>query len=294
MSNDASTDSSPLLFIDAGSSYDYPNIDTYRSLRVLGATLQKGAIFSIGQTTISVNQSNPAVLAQTGGLVGGAGASMVAKQVDAKFYKRFQYNPAEIQFALSAVNLDPSVSTQQGGNLSNTGIGAFNVSFEMKFTRDTEVYRATMGLPGGRYNEEQRAIFGRIGVMKDVYDVLRVILSGDTDANGGLLPSDMTMRALSGRAFDLSAAGGALYTKPIAVSFNKDLVFYGQVQSLNFVFNKFNHKLVPTWATVNMTISCLNVRPQSQAVGWFGQNATTSASNNGSNTPTATPMTGNS
>jgi len=273
---------------DTGDHYDYPNIDTYRgSLRGNGTTLSKGAIFGLGVSTVNVSQS------PTSGTPGGP-VPVVTRQVLTQYYKKFQFNPVTLQMNTQFVPVESKAAEQNGGGATNvTGLGSMTTAIELMFMRETETFRATNGnLGGGRMNAQSAAVYKRIGVMKDIYDLYRVILAnGDDQPNGSkdiALPDDMTLSALSGRAFDLATAGSLLFGRAIGLFFNPDMIVYGNVTGLSIVFKKWNSNYVPTVATANLSMEAVSARPSTAATSTSAP--TTTATTASGATPVGAPI----
>lgn len=247
-------------YVDTGNKYNYPNINTYRSMGRHAAGLSHGFIYSLSND-----------------------GSM-------KYYKKFQFNPPAVEMAIGFVNTDPVQSTLQGGALASTsGVGAMSTRFELMFNREPEVFLAQAQYDGtnagraGNFDDNAATIFRLIGVQKDIYDLFRVILSGVDDASQDVaIPTDMTMSAMSRKAYDLSADGRLLQGKPVGVVFGNDsagggdanLAWYGFINGFSLSFTKFNKFLVPTMAQVSINLDVLQQRPQST----IGQSTSTAGS----------------
>lgn len=243
----------PLDYIDTGDSYNYPNIDTYRAMRGNGASLSHGFIYSLSTDGTS----------------------------NYKYVKKFQFNPPAVSMSIGMVATDAAAAVATGGNVaaSSSGVGIMQTAFELMFNRESEVFLATRRFDGshpnlavGRFNDQSAEIFRRIGVMKDVYDLFRVVLATQDDVAGvNSIPTEMTMSALTKRAYDLSASGALLAGTPVGIVFGNDtaqasanLAWYGFINSFQLTFNKFNKYLVPTQCQVNLGLDVLQARSAAQ------------------------------
>ena len=279
---------------DAGDRYDYPNQGSYASH--MGDTLLKGYIFSVdmvptagSMTPTAVNQSSQPYM-------------MLAKKVDAQYYKQFQFNPPTLQMATAFAATDPVASMNTVGATVNgvVGMGIMSCSLELLFIRESETMRATTSgkHSSGKYHgmsDTELAVYAAIGVQKDIYDLYRVILANKDAAIDPtlLLPDDMTLSALSGRAFDLALAGSQLRGRYVGIMLSPELVIYGIVSALNMVYKRFNSNFVPIHAEVNISLDVTNVRPTpSQAAISSATLQSTLTNPTGTVTPSATPYSG--
>lgn len=242
--------------------YMYPNSRSYLSMRD-GAVqrLAKGAIMA--RTIIS---STPGPYAP-GGPAPATSPFFPGSTTTAWIYKEFQFNPSEVDMNFAYAPVDTSGSVADGGNApTNVGQGAMTVGINLLFHREQEVFAANrrMFIDGSPALDPGMAeVWRRIGVQKDIYDLFRVCLINSSDGVAGdaVLPDDMTMTALSKKAYDLSAAGSQMFSKAIVIKLNDDLAFWGNITSLDIAYKKFNFAMVPVWAEVQMSISCMNARP---------------------------------
>lgn len=233
-------------FVDTdGLGYAYPNSHTYRSLNWYGGkTLAKGILYAL----------NP-----------------VDGTSNAQVFKRFQFNPPTISMSIGMVAVDTPTSLQPGGAvpISANGVGNLAVSWELFFNREVEVSRATNRAPtGGAITAAAADVFRKIGVQKDIYDVMRVILAGTGDGVTDIaLPTMMDMPSITKKVFDLSGDGKLMANKPVVVVLGSPaadsaaLGFYGFVNSFNVVYDKFNHNLVPVQARISIGLDVLQQRP---------------------------------
>lgn len=252
-------------FVDTdGLGYAYPNSHAYRGLSWYGGkTLSKGILYALNPTDGTSNT---------------------------KVFKRFQFNPPTISMSISMVAVDTQSSTQTGGAVpsSANGVGNLSVSWELFFNREIEVTRATNRAPtGGAITAAAADVFRKIGVQKDIYDVLRVILAGTDDGVTDIaLPTTMDMPSITKRVYDLSSDGKMLANKPVVVVFgsavadSSALGFYGFVNSFNVVYDKFNHNLVPVQARISLGLDVLQQRPSSTLTSLASGTTTTSGSQN--------------
>jgi hypothetical protein len=251
-------------YVDTGTKYVYPDSHVQRSLSWYNgaAVLAKGIIYKLD----SSGNSN------------------------VKYFKRFQFNPPAFNVGISMVSTDPPGSLQQGGNdiTGANGVGNLSVSFELFFNREIEVARATNGNPLGVPDAdpvESAKVFRKIGVQKDIYDVMRVILAGEDGTSDLALPGDMDTGAISKRVFDLSADGKMISNSPCVVIFGPDTVntanmsFYGLINDFRITYDKFNHNLVPVQCHLTLGMDCMQQRP-SNTLGVGATGATGAASTN--------------
>jgi hypothetical protein len=285
-----------ITYTDTGDHYIYPNDRSVTANRygVGRAPLARGMIWSMKPRVVE---------APLDGYVTGSGGMPYATTVtniDERVYKKFQYNPAEVQMSMNAVATDTSQSANPGGNLNGIvqGMGALQMDIKLQFTRDQEVYIATndkvsrtgIGDLSGVVNRDALEVYKRIGVQKDVFDLYRVILSSGNNADNATadaqtqtLPNDMTLSGLTKKAFDLASAGSFLLMQPVAIQINEDAIFYGFISTFNVVYNKFNFNMVPVWAQVSMSLDVTNVRPSTAPPSTvFGGQLTTGGSSGGS------------
>lgn len=263
--------------------FAYPNANSYRSFGrenffnsatgqgAVSTGLAHGMIYSMNVT--NNGPGNPGVRS--------------ASQVLAK---KFQFNPAALQFTLSMVETDPAISETTGGNNpAGTGVGAATTALSLAFNREIEVFRATAG------NANTPEYFKDLGVAKDILDLYRVLL-GEGNASV-VADQSATLEYLNGELFDMAVAGREITQRPVIVSFNRALTYYGKVMGMVYEFQKFNHRMVPTIATVTLNIDITNINSsraiQSTALGTSSSTAgSTSVPNSGSNTSYAPPNSG--
>lgn len=265
--------------VDVSNGYAYPNPNSYRGR--LG-TLAKGAIFAVDMVP------NP--------LASGTAYSRSATSANkAKFFKTFQFNPPTIQMYSQFAAIDPAESAQGSGNLDGlVGMGQMSFAVELLFNREIEVFRSVNRTTGSRASAVANEVYKSIGVQKDIYDLYRVILAERSGDFG--LPDDMTLSAITGRAFDLAATGSQLQSRMVGLYFNDYLIIYGTINGFNVAFTKFSNAYVPTVALVNLTLDVTNVRPFSPVATSStapDSRAGESARNNENPTapPTVTPFT---
>lgn len=231
-------------YVDIGDAYAYPKVHAYQGLRTANAgLLHHGSIYAIASDGTS----------------------------NTRLYKRFQFNPAEVAMTMSMVAVDTPDSILQGGNFnaSTMGVGQLGVTLDLMFNRDLETYISTRGHRNGMLDEKQMAVYKALGVQKDIYDIFRVILAGqqgsvDTDL---AIPTDMSLGAFTTKAFDLSSDTKLIASQIVTVVLGSEdaddysMAFYGFVNGLSIVINKWNNRLVPTQARLTMGIDCINARP---------------------------------
>lgn len=237
-------------YIDVGDRYLYPSRNAYKSLRNAG-TLAKGIIYSIHTDGTS----------------------------NTKYSKRFQFNPPMVSMQLSMIATDPEPSLATGGALTtgNDGVGQMSVAFELMFNRELEVFLATTGGADHFFTPQAAAIYKAIGVQKDIYDLFRVILAGDDDNVTDIaIPTDMSMSAITRKAYDLSADSKVFVGKSVAVVLGSDgsagqaygqgggganMAFWGRINSFRISINKWSNRLVPTMCQISIGMDCLQARP---------------------------------
>lgn len=289
-------------YLGVGDDYSYPDLGSYRSGGRMTGVLKKGTIWALG--TREVRLPTPS----------GDYTGSYVREVNTKFWKRFQYNPAEVAMAMNAVATDPYSTLGSGGNLQpGVSMGSLTVNVDLLFTRDEEVFRAENNLGGARMNNQNLALYKQVGVQKDVYDLYRILAASDTQRveaepdgstgavkedtdyfTGDALPADPNMASLTGKTFDLAATGSWILYRAVALQFGETNIFYGWVTSMNVVYNKFNYQLVPVWAKVTLGLDVMAARPSSQAppTGMFGTTSTTTTSgytSSANNNPTVQP-----
>lgn len=269
-----------------GDDYAYPNFNSYASMGRAASNrrLAHGYIYALDQSGTS----------------------------NATFVKRFQFNPPTVGMALSMVATDPASTEQAGGALNPGafGVGAMSSSVELMFNREIEVYYH--GPSTGRsinnsdsagvssFRSDQLAVFRKIGVMKDIYDLMRVFLKGTGDEGSELtLPpvvdNTPSLSSVARKVYDLSISGRQINSRPIGLVYGdgstaaamaasgSNMALFGFISSFNLVFNKFSLDLVPTMCQVTLGLDVL----QQRASDLIDKTATSTTGV----TPTTTPST---
>lgn len=211
--------------------YAYPNADAYKAGKPFTSSLTHGFICSMKQEQ-----------------QGGDGTTRSANH---SYLKMFQFNPIALPFTLQMIQLDSADTAASGGNDATTGgVGQVSSGISLFFNREIETHRATMGMASAP------SYFKDIGVQKDVLDIYRVILGDDAKT---LISDRENTESMMGELFDSAVAGTMVANKPIIVSFNQALSYYGNVVGMSYEYQKFNYKLVPTAVTINLTIDILKM-----------------------------------
>lgn len=190
------------------------------------------------------------------------GGSSSDFRINTTLFKDFQYNPPELQMALSLAPVNPDGTENPGGNFDSTvSLGAASTAVELLFDRTQEQHAGQR--VGSQYRE-----FARLGVAKDILDVYAVI-RGDEE----LLRTDDTrsLTNLTAQMTDLVARGsGVLQAFRVALAYSPDFIIFGFVTSMNFRFVKFNHQLIPTMGFVTLNIDIFNLGNQRLVYNEFG------------------------
>lgn len=259
---------------EINNTYAYPNPDSYRSMRegTTNTTLSHGYICSM------VKQG-------FGTAIGAAVLPSWTRTASQKYLKKFQFNPPSMAFDLAMVATEAAAAQTPGGNdtsATGAGVGAVATSLSLAFNRTIEVYKATAGSTA--YPE----YFKEIGVQKDVLDIYRVILGEDVPT---ALDGEESTEAMMGELFDSASAGRQVQgTRPVIISFNKALTYYGTVTGMRFEYQTFNYAMVPTFATVNISLDVLSISSraavQNQALT---SNVPNPSATSGTSTSPATP-----
>lgn len=260
--------------------YAYPNASSYVSNGRTG-TLRKGAICGMTDE-YDVRDVASAI---TGGLV-------KRPVLDLNFYKEFQFNPANIAFAINATATVPADTTAPGAGDKSGAVGYASTQIELMFYRDIEVARSNYNPNNsnisGQPTDPERDLLQKIGVQRDIYDLYRVLLG--TQAEELTLPPEQSVFGISQSMYDLAAGGGNIIFGNVAIIFNDQFVVFGQPTSMNFGFEMFNHNLVPTAARVTLGLGLFNIGTRSSVVA-SSRPATSSVVESAMPT-SATPATG--
>lgn len=266
--------------VTVNNDYAYPNADSYKAFG-RGGKLEHGWIFSIdvgaGLGGNPVDTINPTASGLPGGnQMGPTVPTRQPKKIKASsLAKRFQFNPSEIPFQLQMMPMEPGSAPAPGGNAGpGTQVGAAATQLKLSFDRQIEVARAINGHP------TTPAYFASIGVAKDVMDLYRVILGREGIGIGtnneasffeeifDLFESsameDESITSMNSELFDLVAASASgLNGAHLAVVYNTNLAYYGLLRGMEYKFQMFNRKMVPTFCTVDMEIEVLNLGSRS-------------------------------
>jgi hypothetical protein len=253
--------------------YAYPNPNSYYSFGREGSpNLWHGFLASMTNTQDGTHTSSTTLL------------------------KKFQFNPSTSEIVLQMVDVDPAATQNAGGNDTAGGVGAATTGVKLAFNREIEVYRAANGLA------DTPSYFKDLGVQKDVLDIYRVMLGADTPSALGTRDGG-GMNDMLGEIFDSGSASKLVNMRPIIVSFNETLTYFGQVRGFSYEFQKFNSKLVPTIVAMTINVDILNIstkkaiqNQQSAALtpqpgpgpgmgGGLGGSSSTTVPNSGPSTP---------
>ena len=259
---------------NAGAADRYPNRHSYAmsgfSARgTPGNKLRRAVLYSAKKTS-----SEPAA---TGGIFGqNPNVTPYLKQQSSEIIstlsKPFQFNPPTMLLGINVAPTDPEEAELAGGTAAEAGgyIGTAGTSVEMLFERSIEV----QGMSGE---------YGRLGVAKDVLDVIAVLRGDATLLEAS---DDKSLREFTHMLTDLVGNGSkVLMAYRAAIVYSQDLVLYGLVTNMNIRFLQFNHDLIPTMGYVDLTFDIHNATNtagmMSQAVG------AVAGSNTGTPTDTA-------
>jgi hypothetical protein len=176
-------------------------------------------------------------------------------EIDYTMAKVVQFNQPEQRVSIGAEVTTPTDAEQQGGAVSEKvgQLGIGSTSFEFMFERQAEVFRGSNG--EAKYRE-----FADIGVVSDVLDIYAIVTRNvPMFKREGEYASSANMNKVAREMYDLVGVGSkTILTNPIAIQLNPKFVFYGILKDLHLRFVKFNHKLVPTWAYVELSLDIMN------------------------------------
>jgi hypothetical protein len=254
---------------NAGAADKYPNrhsyaMSSFSARGTPGNKLRRAVLYSAKKTTSEGAQ--PGIF---GPSPGSAPYLKQSSEIITTLSKPFQFNPPTMLLGINVAPTDPEEAELEGGTAAQAGgyIGTAGTSVEMLFERSIEV----QGMSGE---------YGRLGVAKDVLDVIAVLRGDATLLEAS---DDKSLREFTHMLTDLVGnASKVLMAYRAAIVYSQDLVLYGLVTNMNIRFLQFNHDLIPTMGYVDLTFDIHNATNtagmMSQAVG------ATTASNTG--TPT--------